>query len=184
MILVERWLTKSMQKILIIGCSGAGKSTFARRLHAVTRLPLIHLDQYYWKPNWVEPDWQEWRQTLAMLLEKPSWIMDGNFGGTMDLRIGKADLVIYLDFPAWLCLWRVLKRVFKYRGKERPDMPEGCREKWDIGFLHYVATFNLTRRKPLLAKLDTYRSEKEILVFTTDKQAADFLENLVKKQTL
>lgn len=173
-----------MQKILIIGCSGAGKSTLARKLHAVTRLPLIHLDQYYWKPGWVEPDWAEWRRMIRELVDRPAWIMDGNFGGTMDLRIGSADLVIYLDYPTWKCLWRVLKRVFRYHGQERPDMPKGCPEKWDLDFLHYVATFNLTRRKPLLAKLDAYRHDKEILIFNTDKQAAEFLEKLAKKQTL
>ena len=89
---------KIMKRVMVIGCGGAGKSTFSKKLGQLTGLEVIHLDQYYWKPNWEESDKEEWNQLATQLATKPSWIMDGNYGGTMDIRIARADTIIYLDF--------------------------------------------------------------------------------------
>lgn len=77
---------------MIIGCCGAGKSTLARKLHAVAGLELIHLDRQYWKSGWIETEPEEWGEKVAGLVAKPNWIIDGNYGGTMDIRIKRADL--------------------------------------------------------------------------------------------
>ena len=164
-----------MNRIMVIGCCGSGKSTFSAKLHALTQLELFHLDQYYWKPHWVETPKTEWVKTVQNLANKPEWIIDGNYGGTMDIRIAQADTIIYFDYPTWKCLWRVLKRVFKYWGRERPDMPEGCKERLDFAFLHYVATFNIIKRKKNLAKLESLKTSKKIIIFKNDTEADRFL---------
>jgi adenylate kinase family enzyme len=166
-----------MERIIVIGCCGAGKSTFARRLHDKTGLELIHLDQLHWSPNWVESDKETMKQRVKQTVEKPKWIIDGNYGSTMDIRIEKADTILYLDYPIWKCLWRVTKRIWQYNGKTRPDMTEGCPERWDWEFIHYVATFNLTKRKAILERLEKVKGQKRIEVFKNDRDAEVFLNN-------
>jgi adenylate kinase family enzyme len=167
-----------MNKIMVIGCCGAGKSTFSKQLQAITQLELIHLDQQYWKPNWVESDKNEWQNKVQQLANKPSWIIDGNYTGTLDIRTQQADTIIYFDFPTWKCLWRVIFRTFKYLGKERPDMPSGCKERFDIEFLHYVATFNFIKRKRILEKLEALKNEKVVKIFKKDMEATKFLHSI------
>src|SRR4051794_30280430 len=108
-----------MKKILILGSGGAGKSTLARRLGEHLQMEVIHLDSYYWKPGWIERPKPEWRQVVARLTEGESWVMDGNYSGTIELRIGACDTVILLDIPRTTCLWRVIKRAVAHRGHSR-----------------------------------------------------------------
>ena len=121
-----------MQKILVIGCCGAGKSTFSKKLQLILNLEIIHLDQYYHKPNWEEPQQEEWKKTVNKLVQKSSWIMDGNYSETMDVRIKSADTIIYLDYPILKCFWRVIIRIFKYHGVVRSEMANGCKEQFDL----------------------------------------------------
>jgi adenylate kinase family enzyme len=167
-----------MKKVLVIGCCGAGKSTFSRKLHNIINLELIHLDQYYHKPNWEEPEKEEWEGTVNNLVQKPTWIIDGNYKGTFDIRFKEADTIIYLDYSTIKCFWRVIKRIFSYHGKVRPDMPEGCKERFDLEFLHYVATFNFKNRKGILKRLNAVKEHKKVYVFKTDKKADLFLSEL------
>ncbi|WP_133571667.1 hypothetical protein [Maritalea mobilis] len=92
-----------MQRIAILGCSGSGKSTLARKLGAALDLPVVHMDQHYFSPGWVEPDHDDWRTTVATLCAEDKWVMDGNYSKTHDIRLPRADLIIFLDFPTWLC---------------------------------------------------------------------------------
>lgn len=167
-----------MQRVLIIGCSGAGKSTLTKQLAKWTQLPVIHLDQHYWRSGWVEPSPETWAQQVRVLMEKPTWIMDGNYGGTMDQRITKADTIIFLNHPAWLCLYRVLKRTTLYWKKSRPDMTQGCPERFSWPFLHYVATYNQTRRPKILAKLARVQADKNIHVLQNKRQVKYFLNQI------
>jgi len=137
---------------MVIVCCGAGKSTFSKKLAKITNLDLIHLDQHFWKPNWEETEKEQWSKIVSELANKESWIIDGNYGGSMDIRIKHADTIIYLDYPTLKCLWRVTKRIIKYHGKERPDMPKGCKERFNLEFYHYVALYNFLRRKKLIKK--------------------------------
>lgn len=167
-----------MKRILILGCCGAGKSTFARALHEKTGLEVIHLDQLYWKPNWTETEPEEWRTIIEQEVEKPSWIMDGNYGGTIDIRIAKADTIFYLDYSTAKCLYRVCKRIIKHYGSTRPDMTGGCPERFDLEFLHYVAVFNIVKRKGLLHRLKEVEHEKQCVIFRNDREADQFLHTL------
>ena len=156
-----------LQKILVIGCCGAGKSTFSKKVQSILNLEIIHLDQYYHKPNWEETKQEEWEKIVNSLVQKPSWIMDGNYSETMNVRIKSADTIIYLDYPILKCFWRVIKRVFKYNGIQRSDMANGCKEEFDLEFLYFVLTFNTRFRKEIIQKLNLVKDKKKICVFKT-----------------
>jgi adenylate kinase family enzyme len=111
------------RRVVVTGMAGAGKSTFARQLSAKTGLLVIHLDVHFWKPGWVEPSDKEWRAVQSALLAGEAWIADGNYHETLDLRLERADTVVYLDTPWWVCAARAF-----VRGLRRPEgqLPDGC----------------------------------------------------------
>lgn len=113
------------RRILVDGMMGSGKSTFARALAARTGLPLIHLDLHFWKPGWVRPTDDEWRERQRTLLAGEAWIIDGNYNETLTLRLERAETVVYLDTPWWLCASRALARGLRAPGGK---MPEGCED--------------------------------------------------------
>lgn len=114
------------RRVVVTGMAGAGKSTFARALSAKTGLPVIHLDFHFWKPGWVEPADDEWREKQRGLLAGDAWIVDGNYHGTLDLRLERAETVVFLDTPWWICAWRAFARSLRKRPVA--DLPEGCAE--------------------------------------------------------
>ena len=136
-----------MERIIIIGCGGAGKSTLARQLGEKLDLPVVHLDTLFWKPGWIEETPEEFDRKLAIELEKPKWIMDGNFNRTMPQRVSKCDTIIYLDFSRFACLWGVIKRVLTTYGTVRADMGQGCPERIDFEFLKWVWNYNRDKRE-------------------------------------
>jgi adenylate kinase family enzyme len=112
-------------RVLVDGMMGSGKSSFARALAARTGLPVIHLDVHYWKPGWVRPSDDEWRDRQHELLAGEAWIIDGNDNETLALRLERAEAVVFLDTPWWLCASRAF-----VRGLRKPvgEMPEGCED--------------------------------------------------------
>ncbi|MDZ5442630.1 adenylate kinase [Micromonospora sp. 4G57] len=127
-----------MRRILVVGSSGAGKSTLAREVARRLDLPLIHLDRHYWRPGWVAADDADFRADVAAFAARPAWVMDGNCGATLDLRLPRADLLVRCDPPRLRCLARVLRRRWAHRATPRADLPEGCPEQVDLEFLRYV----------------------------------------------
>src|SRR5829696_8792386 len=115
-----------MRRVSIIGSGGAGKSTLARQLGDITGLPVIHLDREFWRPGWKETPKPEWKNRVEKLVKGDEWIIDGNFGGTMEIRLAAADTVVFLDFPRVLCTFRAIKRAVAFRNRTRPDMGPGC----------------------------------------------------------
>jgi adenylate kinase family enzyme len=162
-----------MERILVIGSPGSGKSTLATELARKTGLPLIHLDQEHWRPGWVEPSKEEWQQQLRALVARDRWIIDGNYSGSLEMRLVRADTVVDLEYPAWLCLWRLLHRIVSTRGRVRPDMAEGCPEQFNLGFVFYTATFPYARRKRTLAKLSRFNGK--IIRLRSPAEARRFL---------
>jgi adenylate kinase family enzyme len=142
-----------VQRVLIIGPCGAGKSTLATALGARLGLPVHHMDQLNWRAGWVESSKDDIRARLALIIAQDRWLIDGNYGGTLAPRLDRADTVIYLDFPIRLCVARLLRRIWTYRGRSRPDMTEGCPERFDLMFLIYVLRWNSGPRPRTEAKL-------------------------------
>ena len=169
-----------MKKFLVIGSGGAGKSTFSKRLSEVFGIEVIHLDQLYWKPNWVKTPKDEWEKIVEGLLKDDSWIMDGNFGGTREMRMRASDTIIFLDIPRRICLYRILKRSIIYGGKTRPDMAEGCNERCDLEFVLWVWNYP-NRAKPRIdAVLKEFQDEKMIIRLSSKKEVERFLtEDLI-----
>lgn len=167
-----------MQRIAIIGCCGAGKSTLAKQLGSKLSLPVIHLDAYYWQPGWVETSTEDWIAKQNFLVKKECWIIDGNNLQTMDIRLSAADTIIFLDFPRILCLWRILRRYLKYKGFVRPDMADGCVEKLDWEFILYVWNFARTQRQSVLSKISYYNHCKQVIIFNRPQQVNSFLSQL------
>lgn len=131
-----------MQRVMIIGPCGAGKSTLSHGFAAKLGLPLIHMDQLNWQPGWIDEGNDRLRALLAFEVAKPRWLIEGNYGSTMAMRLERADTIIYLDYPLPLCLRRLIKRIVTYYGRTRPDMPDDCPERFDPSFLWYVIRWN------------------------------------------
>lgn len=132
------------RRIVILGSAGSGKSTLARQIGERLGLPVVHLDVLFWEPGWRQPDDAVFRARVAAAIEGGSWISEGNYSRqTFDLRIPRADRVIWLETPRLFCVWRVLVRGLK--GGRRPDLPAGCQERmnWNyLTFLLYVWNFD------------------------------------------
>ncbi len=165
-----------MQRVLVIGSPGAGKSTLSHQLAGRTGLPLFHLDRMHWLPGWVERDRDEGRAELAGVLAQERWIIDGNYGSVLPMRLERADTVVWLDYPTWLCLGRALKRWWQYRGVARPDMTEGCPERLNLEFLHYIAAFRSSWRARNAAALAGFGGT--VLRMTSPGQTAAWLSAL------
>lgn len=167
-----------MQRIMIIGSCGAGKSTLARKLHEVSGIELIHLDQHFWKPHWVETDKTEWKQIVSDLVQRPAWIMDGNYGGTMVIRMQRADTIILLDYPTWLCLFRVIRRVLMNSGKSRQDMPADYPEHFSWDFLKYVYNFRKHKHPQIYERIKNHGQHARVFILQNDREAQRFVEKL------
>lgn len=167
-----------MERVMIIGCGGAGKSTLARQLGEKTGLPVVHLDQIWWKPgNWQHMERAEFDTIMNREMGKPRWIMDGNFNRTMETRLDKCDTVIYLDYDRITCLLSWIKRVISNWGKARPDMAEGCAEWFDPEMAGWIWNFNKTHRKKYYAMLEA-QTGKTVYIFKNRRQVRKFLESL------
>ena len=168
-----------MRRVSIIGCSGSGKSRLAAELASLLGLPVIHLDAFHWRPGWERPPEEEWRRRHAKLLRPEAWILDGNYGGTMEERIAASDTVILLAPSRATCLRRVLKRSIRHWGRSRPDLHPGCREQLPtLEFLRWIWSYNGTNLPPILERLEQVRPQKTVVILRSDAEVEGFLNSL------
>lgn len=169
-----------MQRIVILGNAGSGKSTLARALGKQLGLPVVHLDRLFWEPGWVEPDAEQFRSRVREAVSQDTWVCEGNYARrTFDLRLPRADLVIWLDTPRLTCLMRVIKRSVLNR--PRPDLADGCSEKLDrafLTFLKFVWTFNRGYRPGIEAVRETIGPQVPVVHVRGSRQIAAFVEGL------
>ncbi|MCM3627389.1 DNA topology modulation protein [Paenibacillus glycanilyticus] len=173
-----------MKKIAIIGSGGAGKSTLARKLGKLLDQEVSHLDAMFWKANWVSVPKEEQIRVQSELVQQDKWIIDGNYGGTMDIRLHAADTIVYLDFPRLLCMYRAVKRAIQYRNRARPDMGPDCREKVDLPFLKWIWEYPKTRKPEILSKIQQLSGEKQVIILKSPGEADRFLKRLGKDKEI
>ena len=163
-----------MKKVIVIGCPGSGKSTVSRALHNKIEIPLYHLDMMYWNADKTTVEKSVFLERLSAVLEKDEWIIDGNYGSTMELRMAACDMVIFLDYPLDVCLDGIKER----REKPRSDMPWIVTEE-DAEFIEFIKNYNEQQKPKVLELLKKY-SDKNIIVLESREQADAFLngENL------
>ncbi|WP_328824183.1 P-loop NTPase family protein [Metabacillus schmidteae] len=169
-----------LKKIMVIGVSaGAGKSTFARKLSEVLQIDVYHLDTMFWEPGWIEASFEDFKsRQQKVIINHPQWIMEGNYRNTFDMRVEKADTIIYLEKPLTVCLYRVIKRWLTNIGKDRPDRAIGCNEKIDMAFIKFICTTYSQRKKRTRQQLHQLESTKQVFILTNDKEIEDFLRTI------
>lgn len=168
-----------MKKVIVIGCPGSGKSVFSRALHDVTDLPLYHLDSIYWREDRTFISREELIERINEIGATDEWIMDGNYGGTMELRMSLCDTIVFLDFPTDVCLEGIMARC----GVARPDMPwVEPSDKPDEDFAEKVRSYNAVNRPKVLERINKY-SDRNVIVFRSRTEADSFLESLGKNNT-
>jgi adenylate kinase family enzyme len=161
--------------VAIVGSGGAGKSTFARELGKRTGLPVIHLDALFWGPHWAPMPKPEWIELERGLVAGERWIMDGNYGSTQDLRLPRADVVVFLDIPRLVCLWSVTSRWFRHRSKPRSDLPQNL-DKLELEFLRWIWTYPRLKRPEVLVRLAALPPSTRVVRLRSRRAMREFLE--------
>ena len=170
-----------MKKILVIGSGGSGKSTLAKQLGELLDIEVKHLDRLYWQPGWTEPSKEDWLNKVKELSSEDSWVMDGNFGGTLEVRMQRCDTIVFLDLPRTLCLWRIAKRRLLYHKRSRPDMADGCREKLDWEFVTWVWGYPQRSRPKVVKLLREHAETKRIVWLRSRADVQNFLGSLRRR---
>jgi adenylate kinase family enzyme len=168
-------ILSSVERVVIVGPGGAGKSTLARKLGASTGLPVIHLDREYWHANWQPTPDDEWIPRVRELVGGERWIIEGNYGGTMDIRFAAADTIVFLDFPRHVFLPRALKRSLSQLGRTRADMAPGCNERVDLAFTKWLWDYPREARQRTLAALGRVESGKPVVVLRSQREVDQWL---------
>jgi adenylate kinase family enzyme len=168
-----------MRRIVILGNAGSGKSTLARRLGERLGLPVVHLDALFWEPGWTEPDNEAFRARVSAAIAGDSWVSDGNYlSRTFDLRLPRADLVIWLDTPRSTCVRRVLTRSL--RGGWRADLAPGCEERMFnrqyLEFLDYTWNYDRKSRPRLEAARAAIAPDVPVVHLRGERQIEAFLD--------
>ncbi|PEI83975.1 DNA topology modulation protein [Bacillus toyonensis] len=169
-----------MKKIILIGSGGSGKSTLAKQLGNKLNIKVHHLDALFWKANWEGVPREEQRKVQKNLIKEEKWIIDGNYGGTMDLRLNAADTIIFLDIHRTICVYRAFKRIVQYRNKTRPDMGAGCEERLDLQFFKWIWEYPNKKKPAILKRLDQLSKGKEVIILKSPNEVKRFLKKYDK----
>ncbi|STX29206.1 DNA topology modulation protein [Legionella beliardensis] len=164
-------------RIMIMGRSGSGKSTFAYHLHQQTKLPLYHLDKYFFTDYWVERDYQEFLTIQQALVNQEQWIIDGNSTKSFELRYQRASVCIYFNYPRYRCYWRVFKRLF-FKDKRIDDRANNCPEKVSWSLIKYMWGFE-RRVEVILHQLKRSYPQTQFIEIRSDKLLKLFSQNFL-----
>lgn len=162
-----------VEKVIIIGCPGSGKSTFGRKLKCITGLPLYHLDMMYWNKDKTTVSKEIFMGRLQKTMSNSKWIIDGNYSNSMEMRLEECDTVFFLDYPTEVCL----KGIESRKGKMRSDMPWTENDDTDEEFINFVNSYNSESRPDVISLLEKY-SSKNIIVFHSRAESEEYLLSL------
>ncbi|MEM8658010.1 MAG: AAA family ATPase [Pseudomonadota bacterium] len=170
-----------MERVMIVGAPGSGKSTLARAMGARLGLPVVHMDHIHWQAGWVERSRAEKTRLVEAVHARACWILEGGHSVTYPGRLARADVMVWLDVPIGLRIWRVLRRSWIYRGQNRPDLPEGCLEGfgWQtVEFLNFIVTTRRRARARLMAIVADPPPHLRVVRLRNLKEVRGFLEGL------
>lgn len=173
-----------MKRLLIMGPPGSGKTTLANKISDITGIEAIHLDYYFWNPGWKQTPLSKFKDIVKDLCSGEQWIVDGNYSKTLNLRLKRADSVIYLDINKYLCLWRCLKRCTLKWGQVRDDIGSGCPEHFDWEFFKYIWNFPKEEKPKVIESLNEASKNKEIIYLRSGKEVEAFLNNLKERRKI
>ena len=166
-----------MRRIIVIGSQGRGKTSLSRNLGRKLGLPVVHLDVLYWRPGWTPSDRPGFRTRVTQAIAGDAWVVDGSFSGlAFDLALARADTLIVIDRPRWLCQWRILWRSAFDRDTTRPDLPEGCPEQFDWKLMREAWRYDVDRRPAIEVERVKYGGHVAIVRLTSDWQIENFVE--------
>lgn len=171
-----------INRISIVGGPGTGKTTLGNMLSEILEIPVLHIDGLFYEPNWVERDKDERDRKILEFAKKERWIIDGNYRSTLKQRIDKADLIIFLDYSNLARMKGIFQRFFKYRGKEREEIP-GCKEKMDYTFIKYTWNYNKNKRSSLIDFLNSVDQNK-IITFKNRNKLNKWLKDVEKTKSI
>ena len=167
-----------VQRIAVIGCGGAGKTTLANELGRCLRVPVLHVDGFYWQERpgigCVESTPEQWRQIHDEMIAGQRWVIDGMKLGVLEARLAAADTAVFLDLPAWECLLGVVRRRLRYRGQLRPDI--GVYDRITVDFVRWILSFRRTAQPRIIELLRA--SPCQVVVLHSHAETRAFLESL------
>ncbi|MFG3643564.1 topology modulation protein [Micromonospora sp. NPDC047762] len=165
-----------MDRIAIIGCGGSGKSTVARQLARVLDVPLTHLDATYYDQHWKPLQQDEFAAQQEKIVAGERWIIEGNYAGTLPIRLAAADTVIFLDLPATTCLWGIAQRRWRYRGGQHHQ--DGVYDRITWNFVRYVLSYRRTMRPRVQNLLREHGPHVRLITLTSRRQAAHLIKRV------
>ncbi len=167
-------------KIAILGYSGSGKSTLARELAKIYHVDVLHFDTVHFLPNWIiRSDEEKKRITKQFLDTHSSWVIDGNYSKLFyERRMAEADVIILLLFNRFLCLHRAYCRYVQYRNTTRPDMAEGCKEKFDLEFIKWILWQGRKKQSKERYKRLVSQYPDKVIVIKNQKQLDKYIQSL------
>jgi adenylate kinase family enzyme len=165
-----------MRRIIVVGSQGSGKTSLSRNLGRRLGLPVVHLDVLYWQPGWQPSDTASFRVRVTEAISREAWVVDGSFSGlAFDLTLARADLLVVIDRPRWLCQWRILWRSAFDRDTTRPDLPEGCPEQFDWKLMKEAWRYEVERAPVIEAERVQYGPDVPVVRLRRDRDIANFL---------
>lgn len=168
-----------MRRIIVVGCQGSGKTSLALRLGRKLDLPVVHLDVLYWRPGWKPSDTASFRARVTDAIAGEAWVVDGSYSGlAFDLTLARADRLVVIDRPRWLCQWRILRRSAFDRDIARPDLPEGCPEQFDWKLMREAWRYDIERAPVIEAERVQYGGDVPVVRLSCDRDITNFLEAL------
>lgn len=165
-----------MDRIAIIGCGGSGKSTVARQLARILDVPLTHLDTTYYDEQWNPLPQDEFAAQQEKLVAGERWIIEGNYAGTLPIRLAAADTVIFLDLPAVTCLWGITQRRWRYRGGQH--QADGVYDRITWNFVRYILGYRRTMRPRVEALIREHGPHVRLISLTSRRQASQLIDRL------
>lgn len=162
-----------MNKAIVIGCPGSGKTTFAEKLNKVTGLPLYYLDAIWHKPDRTHISREQFDERISEIFQIPQWIIDGNYNRTIEMRLKECDTVFLFDLPTEVCLQGATERL----GKGRYDLP-WIEKELDPEFEGFIKEFSKKSLPEIYELIEKYKQEKQVIIFKTRKEADEYIANI------